>query len=83
MYLILLEDEDGKEQAYSVTADDIHESMLQQMIQHLADEKGCPVIARNSMWSYPDTEYRVKPSAAPGTVTVSGSYQTKGEVSND
>lgn len=63
MYLILLE-KDGKEQAYSVTADDIHESMLQQMLQHLADEKGCPVIARNSMWSYPDTEHRVEPQTA-------------------
>jgi len=66
MYLILLEDEDGQEKAYSVTADDIHASMLQQMIQHIADEKGCPVIARNSMWSYPDTEFRVEPKKGGG-----------------
>ena len=62
MYLILLE-KDGEEVAYSVSADDIHQSMITQMIQHIADEKGYPVIARNSMWSYPDTEMRVEPKS--------------------
>ena len=62
MYLILLV-KNKQEQAYSVSADNVHESMIRQMLQHIADEKGCPVIARNSMWSYPDTEIRVEPQS--------------------
>lgn len=68
MYLILLE-RDGKEQAYSASSDQVHESMIQQMIQYLANKKGCPVIARNSMWSYPDTEFRVEPQNPTGENT--------------